>query len=560
MNRSFLSRRFSLRTRLLWFLFSMMAGLFFVLAIPVRIPGESVERVQKILLNLNFHELFGEGLYPFLVVLLLGILIGMLLFAVSALLVNWGPRSDPKPPSRYEWLYYALPMLLMWAIYLLAFWPAMMSADSINNWQQAQTWKFYNDHPLVYELLIWLVTRVWNSPALFNTVQILCFSLLVGWGLGELRKRGLPAWVAWATAFVFAFSPVNGAMSVTIWKDIPYSLLVFALSLLILMISRDPQGYLEKKSSWLVLGVVAVFVGQLRYNGIVIAPLVFILLGLVYRAYWKVFARSLALFIVVGWVVNVPLNALLHVGRTSIVSGSLPLHHIAAHIYYRSDMSPQDIELVEQIMPLKDWRYYCYAVNSVMFNPIINKQFVMEHEKDLFLTSLRLFLKNPTVDIKHTACSSSLVYKVLLPREGYIYGAALYWDENGATHYLLNNNIGLKEASLLPGLHFWLMRLLDGSLTGNLSWMIWRPAVYLYFFLFVGCVRMLRAGSWKAGLYMVPGIIQSSTLFLVNIAQDFRYQYAIYLLGLFSLALLFLPSKAACPTDERAECVLPDPN
>ena len=64
MNRSFLSRRFSLRTRLLWFLFSMMAGLFFVLAIPVRIPGESVERVQKILLNLNFHELFGEGLYP----------------------------------------------------------------------------------------------------------------------------------------------------------------------------------------------------------------------------------------------------------------------------------------------------------------------------------------------------------------------------------------------------------------------------------------------------------------------------------------------------------------
>jgi MFS family permease len=554
MNLSSLFNHYSRRALILWFAFSLIAGILLVLALPVTLPGGSVEQVQRMILHLRIRELVSGGAYSFLVVLFAGFFLGIILFVFSALLAYWQPHPDHKTPSRYEWLFYAIPMITVWGIYLLAFWPAMMSSDSISNWGEAQSWHFSDGHPLLYLLLIWLVTRVWNSPAMFMIFQILCFSLLVAWGLGELRKRGLPAWAAWVTVLLFAISPVNGALSITMWKDVPYSLSVFALSLLIFVISMDPQRWLGKRFSWLILGIVAIFVGLLRFNGIIIAPLVFVLLALIYRSYWKTFARALALFIFAVWFVNVPLSSLLNVRKVSLIYGSLALHHIGAHITSGSEIPEKDNELIEQVMPRKDWHYNCYLVNTIMFSPSINTQYVMDHQADLFRASLRLFLKNPTVDMNHTACASTLVYRVFLSAEDYesvITGHALMPDGNGSMGYLYPNKYGLKEASVLPGLKFWLISVLDSSLLKKQHWLVWRPALYLYIFLFIGIVWMLRTRSWKAGLYMVPGIVHSVTLFLVNIAQDFRYQYAIYLLGLFSLAVLFMPVKRKGSNSEK---------
>jgi hypothetical protein len=54
-------------------------------------------------------------------------------------------------------------------------------------------------------------------------------------------------------------------------------------------------------------------------------------------------------------------------------------------------------------------------------------------------------------------------------------------------------------------------------------------------------VVVVRFRDFKAWLIGLPILIQSGVLFLIIYAPAFRYQYGIYLSGIFLVGLLFLP-------------------
>ncbi len=139
----------------------------------------------------------------------------------------------PEFTTNKTWFWYALPMILVWFIFLLAVWPGMMTPDSISQWSQLISLQFNDAHPVFHTLLLWLITRIWFSPAAIAICQIIFLSLTAAWGIGTLRGLGLPNWAAWLLAGLFAFNPINGDMVNTIWKDIPYSTALFLLSIII---------------------------------------------------------------------------------------------------------------------------------------------------------------------------------------------------------------------------------------------------------------------------------------------------------------------------------------
>ena len=51
--------------------------------------------------------------------------------------------------------------IAVWAVYLLAFWPALMTDDSIDQWFQVLTGQLTGHHPPFHTMLNWLVTRLW---------------------------------------------------------------------------------------------------------------------------------------------------------------------------------------------------------------------------------------------------------------------------------------------------------------------------------------------------------------------------------------------------------------
>lgn len=507
------------------------------------ISGGAVQTVQTNLANLNILVLVSKELPALLTVFFLGGLAGAGLFLLGAFLVVQQPAPTPGQPApgRWDGLRYALPMLLVWGLYLLAFWPAMLAPDSINQWQQARSGHFETGHPLLHTLFLWLLMQIWDSPALVALVQVTALALLTGGALEGLRRRGLPGWAAWGTSALFALSPVNGAMTVTIWKDTPYSIAVFALSLALLNISLDPERWLSRKSTGLLLGTLFIFVGLFRLNGIVIIPAVLAVLLWVYPRYWRRCAAALALFALAWGFVEYPLSALLRVEGISTLSASIPMHHIASHLHYGTQPTPEEQAVLDQILPIDQWPYYCYSINPLNNAPGLNKTAAVAANAELYQIMLNFFLRNPSVDINHTLCAGTMLYRVFTPDEGYLLTNQIVNYEGIGIHYIAPNDLGITESPALPWLNEILMPFQYWTASRGVHWLVWSPALYLYGLVFLGAVLMLRARSWKIGLFLVPALVQTGTLFLTNVSQSFRYQYAVYLISLFALVLLFLP-------------------
>jgi len=70
-------------------------------------------------------------------------------------------------------------------------------------------------------------------------------------------------------------------------------------------------------------------------------------------------------------------------------------------------------------------------------------------------------------------------------------------------------------------------------------WWSWRPALYLYLCIFCGVVAAIRRLDAKTILVFTPALANAAVMMVMNVAQDFRYQYPVYAIGLISPALLF---------------------
>ena len=82
--------------------------------------------------------------------------------------------------------------------------------------------------------------------------------------------------------------------------------------------------------------------------------------------------------------------------------------------------------------------------------------------------------------------------------------------------------------------------------------MIWRPALYQYLALWAAGVVCLRRRAWRYLLVLAPAVLHTGFLALCLLSQEFRYQYAVYVVCFAALPLLWLP--AAAPSAGR----LPD--
>jgi hypothetical protein len=100
---------------------------------------------------------------------------------------------------------------------LAAFYPGLMSADSIDQWQQGHAWSFYDVHPPMMSALWGLLDRVVQGPALMLVLHNLLFwgGLLLFWRAARVKAGAL------ALAFIaLGFMPQTWALLSTIWKDV----------------------------------------------------------------------------------------------------------------------------------------------------------------------------------------------------------------------------------------------------------------------------------------------------------------------------------------------------
>jgi hypothetical protein len=434
---------------------------------------------------------------------------------------------------------YALPMVLVWTIYLLVFYPGILSSDSIHQWRMITGLEPISDwHPAIHTLMMWLLTRIWASPAVVAVVQIVTLSLVAAWGIRGLEEWGLPRWGAWLMSLLFAISPVNSTMVITPWKDIPYAISLFALFLIIFRVVLSEGSWMDRPWRWVSLGLVGAAAGLFRHNGVAVVSVILLVMLVVYRRHWKPLLKGVGLFILVWAVVTGPVYSLAKVVRMSdTLRDTIYLHHFGAHVVAGTPLTDEEREYFNALKPITEWKYYCCNVSPLFYDPDFNGELFKANRSKHLRIFLDLALRDPKVEVQHLLCSSSLVWKICNDC-GFLAHAILTVD--GKYQWVDPNPLGLKEASLLPGLVTPLAALsVMLSLPPWVAW-VWGPAIYLYLALTMVMVFALWRKSWKMLLIGLPALVQSAILAVINISTDFRYQYSVYLMGVFCIGLLIM--------------------
>jgi len=472
-----------------------------------------------------------------------------LALTVTMAAVTWRPAA-----SFFSLHWYAVPCLVVWSVSLLTFWPGMMSPDSLWQWDQMLSGKYYDNHPAAHTLTIWLVTRVWLSPAAYALAQIAALAFTFALAMRELALAGVSRWVQIALTALFALSPVNNVMVVTLWKDIPYAIALLGLFWMLLRVWRTGGGWLHSRRAVALAAVLLAAVALFRHNGPPVALLTLLAFPLVGRG---VPMRRIAL--IGGWALALVLVVRSVVYPAFDVTPTPPwfarqvqIHQLGAYATHSGQLDNADRALLERLLPLDEWRrrYSCYSVGLLLYGAPTMDLALFDARVDTFTNLwLRLVVRDPATLIRHQLCLTSLIWRVTQPADGYLSTREKQFISEGGA------DLGLVPSSVLPGLRDLLASWLVWLERPDVIWLVWRPATYLYLALFCVLTTSIRRRSLPTLGLALPVVAQSLVWMLVLTVQDFRFQYPVYLIALVSLGLLFtpVPSSVAKPLPDAAE-------
>jgi hypothetical protein len=461
----------------------------------------------------------------------IGITIGLALLFFSVLCGTSFPQKQQitsKNSILVSSIKFAIPIGFVWIIYLLAFYPGMMSADSMDQWGQVLSGRIIDHHPAFHTFLIWLLTRISLTPAIIAVAQIITLAFIAGLWFAFFEILGIRRWIIWAGAFIFAVTPINGTMVVTLWKDIPYSTAILGLTLIIARIVVTKGAWIAPLSAQIILGVTAALVLLLRHDGLVLGVGTIVLLVLAYPNKWKpwLIASFVCVFLYLG--IRGPVYNWVGVQKPlTYTSSSLSLYSIAAYTRKGSETD----RLVSSIQ-LTSPAWSCSIWTDI--TPVMIKTDVDQSISPVQILG-NLIARIPNLLSYYMRCARSMEWIV--------------WDPNGevrnpshAEVWIDQNPYGIQPDSKIPAMREWLSNwVVKTSYNPNLSWFYWRPAIYLYINFFLSIVLMIRNRDLRFGLLSAPILIQSITFSLILAEPNFRYHYAVYLVSLIMLPLFFSP-------------------
>jgi hypothetical protein len=494
-------------------------------------------------------EFFWQSILVFLAD---AISLGTLILVISIWLTTRPIQTKAIHARRWAWVGYAAPCIAIWSIYLLAFWPGLMTFDSLDQWQQILTGRLNDAHPFFHTITNWLITRIWLSPSMVALAQIMALSVIAGLILMRIRQWGAPRWVVWLTCLMVAVLPANGILVNAVWKDIPYAIAVLLLTLFVLQIIQSNGQWLSERWAWVWLALTAVCVALYRHNGAPVAFGTLAVLFFAYRHYWKRLALASLLTLGIWLGIRGPVFQVLNVQSLppNFFTTYIALKHVAAHLNEGAALTETEQALLRQVRTGDlEWPYLCSTAEPLLYDGKLNSNFALAHSTELTQLAWKLFLQRPQVDIEDQVCSGSLVWRLSWPPTPLQGFNALPFTTDGAGDpftgkALQNPNAPLdltpsRIESPVPTITKFLTGMVLQMLSqNNISW-LWRPALYLYILLAASAIAALRSRRWKFLLVGVP-IVLNSLVIVMTLAQEFRYQYPVVLVSiLFSLYFLF---------------------
>ncbi|SDC05122.1 hypothetical protein SAMN05421663_101261 [Terribacillus halophilus] len=459
---------------------------------------------------------------------------------LAFLLLRGGYEWKRTDVSKWQILWYMLPMIFVWMFYLLAFFPGNMSPDSLNHWRQVENMEFNNWHPFAYTIVILVLTQLWDSPAVIVLFQILLMSFVYAYGIYSFRQYGLGKKIAWVAALLWAVLPINGIFSTILWKDVVYSIFIVFLTIFVMKTVLQEGRNLRTWSGIATFTVVLLGIAFFRNNGLPIAVLTAIGMLIVYRQSWKQLLSPLVLVSALYLVVTGPVFTAYNIQSANPnESMSIPTQQIAAVVSQDGELTEEQLAYLDTILPIEDWdAYNPYLTDRIKFHDNFKDDVVVADMGKYLSIWFDIVRQNPAIVIEAYLKQTSLVWQINKPIDGYT---------NPYTIDVDPNEMGLETNPVSQTLYDVLEYGLEAS-RYHTEELFWRPAVFSILIILFSLIASRKLGA-IAWLPILPVLFNTATIFVGLPAQDYRYQVSNAMVSIFFLLFACLYKKGKEPSD-----------
>ncbi|WP_035800971.1 hypothetical protein [Kitasatospora mediocidica] len=480
----------------------------------------------------------------------------------------------------------------IWLCWWAAFYPGLLSFDSVMYTWQVTTGNWASDHSVLYDCFVWLVLHLPGKFALLTLAQTTAMSAVLGYACVALRGLGVRGRWSAAAALAVAALPPTGTFVVFVWKDVPFTIsavLVFAAGARLLArrygaSAAAVRGYRPGAPRFdllmLTLGLLGVGLFRNANEGMVLiagVALLLVLPGLrrtlavlTAAAVLLPLAGQLWLYPAVG-VKQPPADAVFALNYSDIA---------VAYDKAPGLFSAADQRLLTEVAPLSTWKAgaNCYSGDALTNSSApFDRAAADRLNGQLLALWTKLLKSSPDIVIGARICRAHIAWAPFSdPTQ---YGASTIispldrspdlwgWTAPAATADLSAGHVApngkmlgsrylpaLRSHPLSSTLHKAGVWLQTASKVSQLDWLLWRGATWCY--VAYAALALYAAGRRRRGVLALGGILLGLQLTLIaaNPAELFRYNVVPLFVGPLCLGLI-----AARRAPRRAAAVRPSP-
>ena len=308
-------------------------------------------------------------------------------------------------------------LLFWWA----AFYPGLLSFDTVTYVEHVTTGQWINNHSVLYDSMVWLSLHITGGLAALSFGQTAALSAALAYSVAAFRRIGVPGrWTAVAAVIVVALPPI-ASFSIYIWKDVPFAicsyLVVPTLAHLVSLHRNLASAHGDRRINRLAvaLGLELFGICMFRLNGFLVAAAAGVVLIVLLPGMRVRLTAIVGAAIVLTFSLNLYIYPAVGIVKTPSWMALAPVYSDIAVAYKEAPttFTTADRQLMAKVAPLAQWRTTanCYDTDFTMQSPGFRDNSVAVSGQ-LFTLWQRVLARSPQLVLGATICRGSIAWSV----------------------------------------------------------------------------------------------------------------------------------------------------
>ena len=390
-----------------------------------------------------------------------------------------------------------------------------------------------NWHPAFYCMILKLILNVWDSTYAVILVQYLFWSYVLLEGLLYLRKKGMSDGTILLVAFLLGISVGNVTHINTIWKDIPYTISVLWVVILLAKLTFDFEEY---KGKWYLYGeFILALLGTYFYrkNGMVTFAIVAVTAFIVLYKNKKIWGTLLITVVLILFIQG-PVYSYFEVEDTGRRGMYIGLGQDILGVYYaRGDVSEDTMKMITVMTDYNNAEYgyiptWSYQSYDLDVSPVA---FVMNY--------LDTFIRNPVTMIRAVVAREDAMWNIFQGEDATVRCVNYTDTMDGEGEWNLYYPKRIKNVLYTPMAKM-------SQYTVEMQWLSiweWRVGIFTLLGIIAVWTLITKKGFCKNLIITAPILGHILGLLLSTGWSDYRYFWPLKLMNIFVISLILVTLK-----------------